>query len=196
MNAVYALENGIQIELDLKENVLDERHLPRMVCGYLLDEFGRKSPFPDIDVELLKDERGLYFIINGRKIYIKDFVALDVDNIIEQINSKKEITETAFLSALLKNTDEIAFECTLTRIDNCLKEKVICIPSERHSPKEEWDIVVCLIPLSEKKQNEYCSLYTLIYDIIYNIKKGNVKVVKRRDYENIKPEENMQLVYK
>lgn len=191
MNAIYKLKNGKRIEVNLREDIMNGIPFPNTISGYILYENGEKSICPDFESILLKEKTGkVYFLFNEEKIYISDFEATNVPELIYKIEEVEEITKDEIVATLIKYRDDIAFVTALV-YHTCvgIENEVICIPETKD--KLDLEIGITLIPEDPNSIQLYRPLYVIYDDLISKIKSGEIRVICR-DKKNKNPQKVLE----
>lgn len=196
MNAIYKLKNGQRIEINLREDIINGNPFPNTVSGYMLYENGEKGISPDFESILLRDKTtgALYFLFNDEKIYISDFQAMNVQELIDKIEQDEEITRDDIVATLIKHGDNIAFVTSIV-YHTCVgvEQEVRCIPEIKGEGKIDWEIGITLIPENLSNITLYRPVFMIYQELIDKIRSGEISVICR---DTRKKRKNPQKVMK
>ena len=185
MNAVYELKNGMYLELFLGMDILKGKPNRKKISAIALDKRKGRIPFEEFELSLEKDENGFYVIYIGEKIYLDEFISMDIEDLNEKLEFDSDgITSDEILAFLHKNSDSVAFLCPLISKDKKYEDEVLCILETSQIPKEDISYEVHLTPKDENDALEYMDNVYYFSDFARKIKNKSIKVVRDNSFRN------------
>lgn len=196
MNATYILSNGEKLELYLWSDFLEGDNWRNVVevrkVGEDYSEEKKKKTFVD-------DTGRIYFLWNKEKVYLDNYIALSVNELISNIKDPNEsdgyVFDWTVTATFLKHWDEIGVIIKMQPYDmvvpylgiacktsNTDYMNVLCVPFEDRYKKKDCNYKVSFKPYTEDYRKIFGTETFYMSDFTSLLKSGHCELVNLKEY--------------
>ena len=144
-----------------------------------------------IKKNLHKDENGCFFYWDKQKIYVKDFVYLSAEELVDVVKTAIAngdwVNEDTILATLLNESDKLNIVYPLPKVDMIVPflgisicgtktKETVCKFTEERYKKEQWHYKVSLAPVDENMNMTVVSRHPYFSDLCSEIRTGKVEL--------------------
>ena len=194
MNAVYTLENGIKLTTFLWSDLVQGDDYRGVIE---VQRIRHNKPGKPFKKKIFKDSHDVYFVWDGKKVYINEYdympVAEMVNYIEEQRMERSGWFEDKLFATIMRDTENVGvlfdlpvYEMVIPYIGIAFtgdKEvKTLCVPTEKHYKKTSWGYKFSLEPENEAYRGVISSRDMYFSDFASMVLSGHADIVVKSEF--------------
>ena len=203
MNTYYTLKNGTRLEVFMWDDFFENdtwRGYADVTALYDGKIYGGKRG-KECRKKLFKDDKGIYIVWDGQRVYLNDFdydtVEVMAKRIAECVIQSDHwlVSDDEILATFIKDTDNVGIVMDMPAYDMVCaslgfgivgdnEQTVLCVPTERQYAKKDWHYKFTAECEYEPLRQYIASRHFYFSDFCSFLKAGHAKLVVKEDFKN------------
>lgn len=194
MQAVYTMENGVKLTTFLWTD-LREGNIWREVIE--VQRIRHNKPGKPFKKKIFKDAHDVYFVWDGKKVYINDYDYMPVSEMVKYIDEQRVQRggwfEDKLFATMTRDTENFGiifelpvYEMVMPAIGIAFtgdKEvKALCVPTEKHYPRASWGYKFTIETENKDYRKSISSRDMYFSDFASMVLSGHVDIVVKDEF--------------
>ena len=194
MQAVYTLENGVKLTTFLWSD-LQQQEVYRGEIE--VQRIKHNKPCKPFKKKIFKDSHDIYFVWDGKKVYINDYDYMPVSEMVKFIEDARINRigwfEDKLFATIMRDTENVGilfdlpiYEMIMPAIGIAFtgdKEvKTLCVPTSKHYAKSSWGYKFTLEAANKDYRKSIASRDLYFSDFASMVLSGHADIVVKDDF--------------